>query len=196
MLWVNKHVSHGYLHCTLYYALQLCITFEKRIKGRSRYSFWNHCQINSLCPALVCSFKHKDLFGTRVSSRSNREQTCPLPRIRWHFGRQCDPALRKQINQCVKKKTTYDIRNFLDASSIDRRVTHQPGPLLTEQRAPVSCYCCCWSWWWWTSCGLTAWRCKYSAGRTIKTETNKVVKFILSTWRFKGSLKNTDIIGW
>lgn len=162
---------------------------RRRTKGRGRYSFWNHCQINSLCPALVCSFKHKDLFGTRVSGRSYREPTCPFPDVRWHFGRH-----KSEENKSgCEKKTTYAIRNFPGASSIDRRVTHQPGPLLAEQRAPVSCCCCCWSWWWWwTSCGLTAWRCKYLAekdDRTIKTETNKVVKLFLLTWRFKGSLK-------
>lgn len=86
---------------------------RRRIKGRGRYSFWNHCQINSLCPALVCSFKHKDLFGTRVSGRSNREQTRPFPGVRWYFGRQCDPALRKKINQCMKKKQLTTSETFL-----------------------------------------------------------------------------------
>lgn len=117
----------------------------------------------------------------------------PLPWRQVTLWERVRSGVKKENKSVCEKKTTYDIRNFPGASSIDRRVTHQPAPLLAEQRAPVSC-CCCWSWWWWwwTSCGLTAWRCKYLAhkdDRTIKTETNKVVKFILSTWRFKGSLK-------
>lgn len=141
---------------------------------------------------LVCSFKNKDLFGTRGSWQSNRAQTLAsgdTPRER-------QSGVRKANKSVCDKKTTCNIRSLPGVSSTNRCVTHRPWPLLAEQRAPMSywcCCCCCWWWWWWTSSGLTAWQCKYFAhkdDRTIKTETNKAVKFILSTLWFKGSLKN------
>lgn len=65
----------------------------------------------------MCSFKHKKLFGTKVSWHSSKEQTCPLSGIRWHFERTRMWSVWKKKTSCDIKKLSWCIFNWLQCDS-------------------------------------------------------------------------------